>query len=141
MSKRIKVISKTLPKIVSTSKMLRKIEPEKVSGALGAKEVFEIDTDRNIGSISGIALRMEIVEKIKSTGGRPSITFADGEKKIPISDENWETLKVMANFFTESIGSKSKKVTPTHLASIILDNITAQFRNNPERLKNELGIK
>jgi hypothetical protein len=141
MAKRIKVISKTLPKIVSTSKMLRKIEPEKVSEALGAQEVFEIDTDRNIGSISGIALRMEIAEKITSTGGRPSIAFADGEKKIPISDENWETLKVMANFLTESIGSKSKKVTPTHLASIILDNITSQFRKNPERLKNELGIK
>jgi hypothetical protein len=141
MVKRIKVSSKTLPKIRSTSKMLRKIEPNKVSEALGAKEVYEIDTGNNIGSISAIALRMEIIEKIKSTGGRPSIEFADSEKKIPISDDNWETLKVMANYLTESMGSKSKKVSPTHLASVILDNVASQFRKNPKKLKEELGLK
>ena len=141
MGKRIQVISKTLPKIKSTSKMLRKVEPDKVAEALGAQEVYEIDTCRNIGSISAIALRMEIIEKIKSTGGRPSMEFADGEKKIPISDDNWETLKVMANYLTESMGSKRKKVSPTHLASVILDNAASQFRKNPKKLKEDLGIK
>jgi hypothetical protein len=71
----IKVTGKNIPKVKDTGRTLARVEPEQVGKALGASSVTRKATHPQ-GPLSLFALRQGLVERLRSTGGRPGLGCA-----------------------------------------------------------------
>ena len=93
---------KRIIKDISSSK--RRIDPKEFSEALGAVEVGAgIDSKR--GPVSLFFLRRFIVERLRSTGGRPKLAGTSSRRnKIPLFEEDWAKLEEIARYVNEEEG-------------------------------------
>jgi hypothetical protein len=85
---------------------------------LGA-EAVGVTIDTRQGPISLFALRQFLVERLRSSGGRPAL-LADGQKrrnKIPLSDEDWIKLEIIAKYYQQKEGIN---VSPGQIASALI---------------------
>ena len=88
-----------------------------IAKALGAKETgVEVSTKK--GPISLFSLRQFLVDRLRSTGGRPRLDGTVGKRnKIPLFSEDWEKLEDLANYYRETEGIN---VSSGQLASVLI---------------------
>jgi len=107
--------SRTYPRIKDQSKTLPRIEPSVVAEALGAEP-----TDLKAGSggnpLSLFVVRQELMRRLQSTGGRPSLVGATSRKKIPLNDSQWSLLEKVAS----AVASPSFAPSAGQIASVLL---------------------
>ena len=69
------------------------------------------------------ALKEELVGRLKSRGGRPTILGWDVIRKVRFSDQSWERLKKVSNEWSKS----GSTVSPSQVASIVVELSLASF--------------
>ena len=47
--------------------------------------------------LSLFQVKQELLHRLQSTGGRPSLSGVSGRKKVPLSDSQWEELEKIAS--------------------------------------------
>jgi hypothetical protein len=87
--------NETYTRIRDSSETLPRIEVSRVAEALGA-EPSELMRDSTGGPLSLFQVKQELLRRLQSTGGRPSLSGASGRKKVPLSDSQWEQLEGIA---------------------------------------------
>ena len=100
-----------------------RIESEAVAQALYAEVVST--TEMHGSPITMYALREAIGKRLASTGGRPALAGSTRRQKIPISDQDWDELKHIAE---EELGSRS--VSPAQVGAILIRFGIAQIRKS-----------
>jgi hypothetical protein len=82
--------------IQDTSKVLPRLESSQVKSALGAEQSGLVL--RALGSPLALTLvRQELLERLRSTGGRPSLANTSRRVKIPLGEHQWEELEEIAS--------------------------------------------
>lgn len=115
MSPRIKRTDKSLPRVRSTSKRAKRIDPARVASALGAEPAgAEISLKGSPLSLFG--LRQELARRLTSTGGRPSLEGTTRRQKIPMHDADWERCEELA----ERVADQEIRPTAGQVAGILL---------------------
>lgn len=124
MKQRIKSSSKPLPLIVATNKKAPKIESELITKALSAEKMQQPLSSFKGSPSALIALRQELYERLRSTGGRRSLDGVSRRQKIPLTKEDWEVLQKLAE------ESQSEKVhpSPAQIASVLLHQALKELK-------------
>ena len=113
---RLVITDKPKPRLeVVEPRTRRRLTPDEIAKALGAEVVAILPPGGS--PMSAYALRMELFNRLRSTGGRPGLDGADIKPKVPMSRSRWKQLETLA----ERIGSDGFHPTPAQLASVILD--------------------
>ena len=104
-------------KIRNVSKKQRRISPNSFMKGLGAERTGLI-SDTKRGAVSLFSLRQLLVEKLQSSGGRPSLVGSQKSRtKIPLIKEDWSKLKEITEYYKNKEGMH---VSPAQIASIVL---------------------
>ena len=111
------------PRIRDIGARSERIESEAVAQALHAEVVST--TEMHGSPITMYALREAIGKRLTSTGGRPALAGSTRRQKIPISDQDWDELKHIAE---EELGSRS--VSPAQVGAILIRFGIAQIRKS-----------
>jgi hypothetical protein len=127
MVKQIKITDKPARSINIKDKPARSIDPATVAKALGAEPV------KTTGEIDGsppalFGLRRALYQRLRSTGGRPSLEGAGERQKIPLIEGDWERLQKVADL-SQSNGFRP---TPAQVASILLHQILNEIEQQVE---------
>ena len=112
----IKTSGKALPSIRITSRRTASVSRAEVASALGAEmcEETAIKLRDNVPALG--ALRQELYERLRSTGGRRSLEGTTRRQKIPLSDEDWMHLQKLADLSQ----TEGHRPTPGQIASVLL---------------------
>lgn len=110
----------------------RLINPKAIAKALGAEETkFEIGTRR--GPISLFSLRQFLMDRLRSTGGRPGLEGTRKKRnKIPLFNEDWEKLEELAKYYRETEGLS---VSSGQIASALIHAEISKIDTSKLRLK------
>jgi hypothetical protein len=120
MAKKAHVVGKEAKRIHDTSRPLPRIEPAEFAAALGAEPCPDPVAD-NADLISLAALGNDLIKRLRSTGGRPSLTDASERCKVPLSPEDIAALgqiieEIEKNTGTRpSLGQIASVIVRTHL--------------------------
>ncbi len=95
----------------------RHINPKVVAKTLGADRIgVKIDTRQ--GPLSLFSLRQFLVNRLRSSGGRPALVGTTKRRnKIPLFDEDWIKLEMIAKYYKEKEGIN---VSPGQIASVLV---------------------
>lgn len=115
MTGRVRVTGRVQPRIRHTGKVMAKVDPEVVREALGAEETGVVVPDVS-QPFSLFAIRQRLVDVVRSSGGRPGLTGTTRRQKIPLSDETWERLEVLAH----TLQASGISTSAGQLASVLL---------------------
>jgi len=123
-------------RVVNTAKKSRIKSPprqqpalshEQVASAFGATLVGKTQDKGNaIWMLSYIG--QQLADRLRSTGGRPSLADAGPKRKIPVDDDDWRRI--------EEISRVYKKVAPSNVASILLHSALEKISD--DELKNAI---
>jgi len=95
----------------------RQVDPELVAQSLGA-EKSDVVVNTAQGPISLYSLRQFLVERLRSTGGRPALVGRGTQRnKVPFFANDWERLKILAEYYKEK---ENIKTNPGQIASILI---------------------
>ena len=95
MAKRIRDTSRALRRIKDISTSLEQLDPSRIGEALGAKP-SGTQTSAGGSPIGFYALRERLLSELVSSGGRPGRRGVVQRRKIPVTEEEWNTLKEVA---------------------------------------------
>ena len=103
----------------------RRVSSKVIAKALGAEEI-KIKVDTKQGPISLFSLRQFLVDRLRSTGGRPALVGVAKKRrnKIPLFDEDWHKLEALARYCKEKEGIK---VSPGQIASALIHTDMAKI--------------
>ena len=103
--------------IKNTEPTQRQIDTKVVTKALGAEKVgIKIDTRQ--GPISLFSLRQFLIDRLRSSGGRPALVGTTKRRnKIPLFPEDWDKLEKIAKYYKEKEGIN---VSPGQIASALI---------------------
>jgi hypothetical protein len=76
--------ARTFPRIKDLSETLPRVDPAKAAEALGA-EATGLKLGIGRSPLSLFQIRQELIGRLQSSGGRPSLSGTSGRKKIPLS--------------------------------------------------------
>jgi hypothetical protein len=135
----IKVKGKTLPRIPVKGRLLDRVDGAVVADALGA-ELTDAKASRRQGPVALFALRQALAERLRSTGGRPSLGVSR-RQKIPLDEADWELLCRIA----ELLSDEGMNPTPGQVASELLRQRLQQVgaeveTTDRDELRRELGL-
>jgi hypothetical protein len=107
------------------ARIIKNVGPtqRQVNSKVAAKEVgaetVGVTIDTRQGPISLFALRQFLLERLRSSGGRPALVGALKKRrnKIPLFDEDWIKLERMAKYYREKEGIN---VSPGQIASALI---------------------
>jgi hypothetical protein len=110
-----------------------RIDPTRVAEALGAE-----DTGMTLGlegsPVSTFQIRAELLDRLRSHGGRPALEGATRRVKIPVTERQWRELEELAASFTD-LGFVP---SAGQVASVLLGLSLPQARKEPRRVESEL---
>lgn len=134
----IKVKGNTLRKVRVTSRTLDRVERSAVAAALGAEQT-EASVSVGQSPIALFGLRQGLAERLRSSGGRPSLGVGR-RQKIPLDDADWQLLCKLSEMLSDEV----TRPTPGQVASELLRQRLRQVcaeveQSNPDRLRAELG--
>lgn len=110
----IKVKGKSLPKVKVSGNTLERVQGSAVADALGAEPTHDSLSVAQ-APVALAALRQALAERLRSTGGRPSLG-ASRRQKFPLHEAEWEMLLQIANLLTDG----EMRPTPGQVASELL---------------------
>jgi len=113
-----------------------RIDPGVVAGALGAEDTG-IRLGRAGSPVSSFQIRAELLERLRSSGGRPALDGATRRVKIPVTESQWKELEDLAASFTDLgfIPSAGQ------VASVLLSLSLPLAKSEPHRIKRELRVR
>jgi hypothetical protein len=131
MATRIKTTGKKGPRVKVTSPRGQRVPPEQVAAALGADKVPGSVRSQSPDTLA--AVRQEIVHRLSSSGGRPSLKGTSRRQKIPLDDEDWERLRQIADALRDdevrpTAGQVASVLLHRTLAGLDLESATAELR-------------
>jgi hypothetical protein len=115
MEKRIRVVGATPKTIDVLDQPKRRIDPAELGAALGAEPVQAVAG--NLDPLALGELGTQLLERLRSTGGRPALTDATVNCRVPLSAEDVNALERMVSRIGEATGAKP---SVGQLASIIV---------------------
>lgn len=103
--------------IRSTGTARRRVDPKAVAEALGAEKVGT-RVDAKQGPVSLFALRQFLMDRLRSSGGRPALAGTTGRRsKIALLAGDWEKLEKIADYYRKK---ERINVTPGQVASALI---------------------
>lgn len=103
--------------VKNTGPTRRRVDPKVVAKALGADRAG-MRTETRRGPISLFALRQFLVDRLRSSGGRPALVGTTGRRsKIPLFAGDWDKLEEIARYYRER---ERINVTPGQIASALI---------------------
>jgi hypothetical protein len=124
MSKIIRFSNNKPPqKIRDTGLRAEKLAAEAVADALQAEAVAS--SDLHGSALTVYSLRDAIYRRLTSTGGRPALAGSVRRQKIPLSDQDWDELKRIAE---NELGSKA--ISPAQVGAMLIRLGLAQIRKS-----------
>jgi hypothetical protein len=100
MAKRIVATGSGQKRIRDTGPGARRVDPAVVAEALGAEETG-ITPGQGGSPVSSFQVRSELVNRLRSSGGRPALEGATRRVKIPVTESQWQELEELAASFTD----------------------------------------
>jgi hypothetical protein len=116
MTKKVHITGKAVERIEVTGRAMRRIEPSELAEVLGAEPCGE----RVAGDLDPIALAQlgnELIKRLRSSGGRPTLQDASERCKVPLSRED---IKALEEIVTEIERSTGTRPSLGQIASVIL---------------------
>lgn len=102
---------------------VRHLNADEVAAALGAEATAK-KIAGHPSPLSMFRLRRDIAEQLRSSGGRPALSDTNMQKKIPLSEQNWEELETLADHLSAELSksetARIRKVTASQIASRLL---------------------
>src|SRR5438132_3821559 len=105
MAKKINIVGKKAERIRNTGPSLPRIKPAEFAAALGAEPCGEPHS-KNLDPISLLALGNELLKRLRSTGGRPSLEGATEQCKVPLSRQDMAALEEITNTIQQKTDTK-----------------------------------
>ncbi len=124
MPEKINVAGVKATRIRNTGPTQPRVDPAKVAAALGA-EPLHVSAGKDPGPLSLAALGSVLIEKLRSTGGRPALVGATERAKVPLGEEDVERLERVAQVvggflgFRPSLGQVASVILSTYLADLM----------------------
>jgi hypothetical protein len=115
MTKRIRSIEPTVPRLHTPEAPVRRLDPQAVADALGAEPCPQ-RSEGQPGPITLYALRQEMLRRRQSSGGRPGIEGTSFRAKIPVNDQDWQRLDALA----AALSAEGFSPSPGQVASVLL---------------------
>jgi len=115
MATRLKITSRSAGAIRHTGTVARAVAPEAIAKALGAAEIVSKANVQG-APISLHALRRELENRVRSTGGRPALEGATRIQKIPLKPEDWSRLEELA----DELARQGVSATAGQVASVMV---------------------
>jgi len=136
----IRVIAKTAKgRIRNTSLRPSSLSKDEFKAAFGAK-AMNLHVGNDSSPVALLQLREQVMERLRSTGGRPALSDAAKKMKIPVTEQDWRDMEKIA----QNIEGGKFKPSTAQVASVILHMALQSFsefaiRDNIE--KNIRGIE
>ncbi|MEX2120530.1 MAG: hypothetical protein WD847_13130 [Pirellulales bacterium] len=124
-------------KIQDTSKTLPRIEPSEVASVLGA-EPSGVTFPVGGGPLSALQVRQELLKRLHSSGGRPSLSDTSRRVKIPLSHKQWQELEDIAAEVASPGFSPSAGQIASVLIALSLRSLRGE-KDTPKSSKSEAG--
>jgi hypothetical protein len=99
---------------------------------LGAEHMGSVNVKGS--PISQFQLRAVLIERLRSSGGRPALEGATRRVKIPVTENQWRALEELAASLTESGFAPS----PGQVASVLIDLSLPLAQSNPELIRDSV---
>ncbi len=128
MTTKIKPVGAKAEQINTTGRALRRVPAGEFAAALAAEPCGEA-APRPLDPISLAAIGNNLIERLRSTGGRPALHDADEICKVPLSKKDVQALEKLIGAIENSTGAKPSL---GQVASSIL-------RIHLERLRRDAG--
>ena len=100
----------------------RRLTDDDLAQTLGAEFVGAAPQGGNL--LSAYALRNALFERLRSSGGRPSLEGADIRTRVPMRKSSWEKLEGIA----KAVETKNFHPTAAQVASVLLDLAISQYK-------------
>jgi hypothetical protein len=99
-------------------------------------------SDLSVGGIGGplslFQVRQELLERLQSTGGRPSLADASRRVKIPLNEKQWEELEDIAS----EVASPDFSPSAGQIASVLISlSLRSLRRGNTDNEDEDRGSK
>lgn len=134
----IKVKGKSLPKVRVGGRTLERVDGSVVADGLGA-ELDHSSLSLAQGPVALAALRRALAERLRSTGGRPSLGVTR-RQKIPLGEADWELLLAIAKLLTASGVHPSPGQVASELLRQRLQEIKDEIEHHGvERIQEQLS--
>ena len=136
MPEKVNVVGVKATRIRNTGSTQRRLDPAEVAAALGA-EPLHVSSGKDPGPLSLAALGSVLLERLRSTGGRPALVGATQRAKVPLGEDDVERLEKVAQVVGDFLGFRPSL---GQVASIILSTyLTALMRttHNLQDLKSQ----
>jgi hypothetical protein len=128
MAKKVIIVGAKPKRIEVVDQPKRRIEPEELAAALGANSCSQ-EASRNLDPLSLAELGTQLLHRLRSSGGRPALTDATVNCRVPLSSEDVQMLEEMLSHISESTGTKP---SVGQLASIIVRQYLIAVKNTSE---------
>jgi hypothetical protein len=112
-----------------------RVDPDVVARALGGEETGA-PVERGGSPVSSFQVRSELINRLRSSGGRPALEGATRRVKIPLTEGQWQELEDLADSFTDLGFAPSAGQVATVLISLSLPIA----RDEPDRVRRELEV-
>jgi hypothetical protein len=127
MAKKIKVVGKAFERIEVTGPALPRLSRSEFAAALGAEPVGEFSSKR-LDLVTLGDLGTELLKRLRSTGGRPSLEDATEHCKVPLSPGDIADLQRIIDEIETRTGTKPAL---GQIASVIVRAHLDSLRNSP----------
>ena len=101
---------------------MEKSKRDRIAQALGAKRVVAVEKKDSQGPLGLLWLREEIVNRLRSTGGRPTDPSWTERRCIPFDPKTWDSLVHLA----DQMSTSERKVTPGQVAALLVERELAR---------------
>jgi hypothetical protein len=105
MAKKMNIVGKKAERIRNTGPSLPRIEPSQFAEGIGAEPCHE-EHSKMLDPISLLALGNELLKRLRSTGGRPSLEGATELCKVPLRPEDLSALEQLQKAIENETGTK-----------------------------------
>jgi hypothetical protein len=133
MAKKIDIVGTRPRKVGIVDQPRRRIESIEVAAALGANPHGQ-QAPGNLDPIALSELETRLLDRLRSTGGRPALADATVNCRVPLSAEDVQTLESMVAQIGASTGAKPSL---GQLASVIVRLHLSALQSTPEPAASE----
>lgn len=128
MAKKINVVGAKPKKIEIVDQPKRRIDPAELAAALGAKPLGS-QAPRDLDPLALAELGTQLLNRLRSSGGRPALADAAVNCRVPLSAADVKTLETMVAQIGDSAGAKP---SVGQLVSVIVRLHLNALKNAPD---------
>lgn len=130
------VVKQASPRIRDVSRREPAIPIGEVAEAFRARPMH-LNMGGDTNPLSLVAVREQLIGRLRSTGGRPALADTDTKMKVPIGTDDLRVVEVIA----EKIAPDRPKPSPAQVAGIILHLALRRFSEDDLRAEVERGVR